>query len=1028
MQGRKLKKNRPPFLPKMYRILQINTNRSRTALDISLATALKLQADIILLSEPNKAKMVQNTAWITDDRIDAGIIILNKNLEICNHGRGDGYCYITTKEAMIFSCYSSGNRDQGQHLDSMLDEIHGHIRNNKGRCIVAGDFNAKSAFWGMNRTDSRGNILEEWIAENDTILLNEEGIPTFQSESYTSVLDLTFITPDLKELNHTWEVLDEESLSDHRFVFFTIGKQSPAHKTTTKIMGWQTNKIEMKRLLEESSGLTWETEITAGNFTNKLKDICNATMPIRSNTQHHKPVYWWNTEIANKRKECLQKRRSYTRLVKKSPLAICVQLWDSFQNARKILRTEIKKSKRTMWKKLCDEIDKDIWGDGYKIAMKNVIGYTPRPPMTIKKMEDIVQQIFIIETPTNLRKESLSVITDTHPVIENCDNDVMTPTDPVIPNCDTSSVSFTDFSLEELSQVCSKIKTRKAPGPKKIPPEILKATATNSPEYVLNIYNKLARRGEFPSQWKIAKLVLLPKGKGSSGEPTSFRPLSLLDSEGKLYEMLIADRLEKEIERTGGLSDNQFGFRKGRQTTDAILKIFGLAEEAWSYSWKYRRLCVVITLDVKNAFNCASWQQIIEVMQKREINEGLVTIVNSYLSERRLLLEAEDEDKIIDVKGGVPQGSILGPMLWNLLYDDLFRMVLPNGVTSIGFADDVALVVVAKSPEDIMYKGNMALRRVSEWMATRQLALAPHKTEAVLLTTKRKVGEIKFQLDGEEIKLNRSIKYLGIWMDTKLTFAEQVKQVIEKASRTISALTRVMPNIGGPRASKRRLLSSVVHSQILYATPAWHGVTKNKKLIGKLRSLQRTLNIRICSAYRSVSFAASGVIAGIPPIELMIQERRQRYLGIAKTEARKTLTENWQKYWDENTSGRWTYSLIPDVKTWWERPYGEVDFYLTQALSGHGCFNKYLHGKNRSATPECRYCDEEDDAHHTLFECVRWASIREQFEANTGEVFNVGCMRRKLTAKKEEWITMYKIVREIIEGKEKEERAESSQR
>ncbi|KAG5883486.1 hypothetical protein JTB14_013130 [Gonioctena quinquepunctata] len=143
-----------------------------------------------------------------------------------------------------------------------------------------------------------------------------------------------------------------------------------------------------------------------------------------------------------------------------------------------------------------------------------------------------------------------------------------------------------------------------------------------------------------------------------------------------------------------------------------------------------------------------------------------------------------------------------------------------------------------------------------------------------------------------------------------------------------------MPNIKVPRAYKRRVLRSVAQSQILYATPAWHKMTHNKKLVRKLLSVQRKMCIRICAAYRTISPEAVGVIAGVPPIDLLTKERRDKYQGMTG-DARATLLSRWKWKLAIGEYGRWIHILIPHIEEWANRPYGEVDYFLTQALSGH---------------------------------------------------------------------------------------------
>lgn len=129
----------------------------------------------------------------------------------------------------------------------------------------------------------------------------------------------------------------------------------------------------------------------------------------------------------------------------------------------------------------------------------------------------------------------------------------------------------------------------------------------------------------------------------------------------------------------------------------------------------------------------------------------------------------------------------------------------------------------------------------------------------------------------------------------------------------------------------------------------------------------------------------------------------------------------WQEKWRDGTKGRWTYRLIPDIQTWIERPYGEVDYFLTQALSGHGCFKKYLHDRRRTDTDSCNYCGRQDDVEHTLFVCPQWNEARAIYTGQTGRPFNAENMMGDLVSREEQWTWAYRAIRYFIESKGKDE-------
>lgn len=151
----------------------------------------------------------------------------------------------------------------------------------------------------------------------------------------------------------------------------------------------------------------------------------------------------------------------------------------------------------------------------------------------------------------------------------------------------------------ELSRAVWKMRSRKAPGPDGIPGKIRVRAMDFLGARLGHLFTKCLRLGQFPQQWKRAKLVLLPKAGRNADTPSAYRPICLLDEMGKLFERILAARLIQHLSRNGDLQEEQYGFRKARSTVDAVKRVRSLTEAATAEG----RMMLAISLDIKNAFN-----------------------------------------------------------------------------------------------------------------------------------------------------------------------------------------------------------------------------------------------------------------------------------------------------------------------------------------------------------------------------------------------------------------------------------------
>lgn len=285
-------------------------------------------------------------------------------------------------------------------------------------------------------------------------------------------------------------------------------------------------------------------------------------------------------------------RRTYQRSVRKSDHAHQVETnREAFATKRKELRNAIRKAQNKSWEDLCRAVETDPWGIPYIVITKHI--GRRRPGAEARGKEDVVAD--------HLFPELLTIAWYQEPQ----------PVDHADGTIDL------EFTLDELRTAAIRLSTGKAPGLDYIPNEVLRRVIIKKSRTLLGTYNVCIRQQAFLLRWKIARLVLLYKGAGKSiDEPSSYISLCLIDAAGKLLERLFLNRLDDHLSKTGMRAENQYGFRRGRSNKCAIEQLIEVATGDVRGAVQHRDLCVVVSLDVRNAFNTAPWRRIDEVVRK----------------------------------------------------------------------------------------------------------------------------------------------------------------------------------------------------------------------------------------------------------------------------------------------------------------------------------------------------------------------------------------------------------------------------
>ncbi|CAK1597196.1 unnamed protein product [Parnassius mnemosyne] len=282
-----------------------------------------------------------------------------------------------------------------------------------------------------------------------------------------------------------------------------------------------------------------------------------------------------------------------------------------------------------------------------------------------------------------------------------------------------------------------------APGLDGVSARIVRNIWMAAPRELHLVYAKCVVEGVFPKVWKDGRLIVIPKGNDKPlTDAKAYRPITLLPVLGKLLERVML-RCAPAISR--GISEYQHGFSPGRSTVTALRVLLSTA--------KYSRACYVqaIFLDISGAFDNAWWPMMMVKAKRGGCPPNIYKMLVDYFTSRRVGLFIGDRVEWKTSTMGCPQGSVLGPTLWNVLMDDLLRLPLPEGVAMTAYADDVTILIESQTRAGIESRARVTLDLVREWGLRNRLEFSSSKSTTMTVRGKLQRPPV-IKLGGESIK------------------------------------------------------------------------------------------------------------------------------------------------------------------------------------------------------------------------------------------------------------------------------------
>ena len=279
---------------------------------------------------------------------------------------------------------------------------------------------------------------------------------------------------------------------------------------------------------------------------------------------------------------------------------------------------------------------------------------------------------------------------------------------------------------------------------------------------------------------KRVKVIPITKpGKEDTIDPSKYRPISRINVGGKVLEKLLINRIMHYVYTNGLLNHNQYGFTPKKNTTDAAMAVMEFTEEGM----RQGLITILVSLDVKGAFNATWWPSILKTLQDFNCPRDLYNLTKIYLSQITAVMTTNTIQVAKEVSNGCPQRSCCGPGLWIIQYNSLLNLEFKKQTKVIAFADDLLIAVKAESVREAENITNLEMDKVTTWAKNNKLTFNEQKSKAMVISRRKRKEdqEISIYINNKMLEQIQTIKYLAIIIDSKLnlrgTHNTYIKQV-----------------------------------------------------------------------------------------------------------------------------------------------------------------------------------------------------------------------------------------------------------
>ncbi|CAK1585636.1 unnamed protein product [Parnassius mnemosyne] len=733
--------------------------------------------------------------------------------ELTESGNHYLWIYINKFALNIGGIYKPGESNVNKFLDIYSNQLE-----TRKRAIVLGDFN-------LDLLNTNNNIINylRTIEESGYEILNKVEKEYCTRETATTHTILDHVCTNLNNNMFSLSIL-ESSLSDHKQIFVEVCKYKPetlqrVHYTALDYNGLIKRCTETQHINKNCDYNYLENYIMEQIEQNKMTKTKILNLPQKD---------WINKSII----EGIERRNIYWNSLKKD--SENEDILNRYNSEKKSVSKMIRESREVYY---CNEFTK----------CKN------KP----KKMWDLINTLAVNKIKNGCAVPKLStisgIISDGCKVCETFNNYFLTIgtelANNIHPKYHTSSVHTLMYkntyqhnitlselepcSVKEVLKIINNINNHTSTGIDGISPKALKCIKNVIATDLTNCINKCLSNGLFPDSLKIAKVSPIHKS-GPKTDPSNYRPISVLPVISKVFEKVIYKRLNEYFNAKNFFIEQQYGFRSKSNTLSAAIDVVTKIKT----NIDRKHVCLGIFIDLKKAFDTVSHSKLLQKLNNIGITGTALDMLASYLANRQQIVQISNyKSGPQQITCGIPQGSILGPLLFLTYINNIVNLNL-SGHLSL-YADDTCLFYFAHSIHEIISQAQKDLDILNEWFSYNLLTINVTKTSFMVFCAKNKKIPTYTPLKINNITLKRSKKekYLGLLLDDKLIWDSHIDKIASKLASLTGALRKVSNCI--PYKIKSTVYNALAKPHLEYLIEIWGSAAQTH--ISKLQRAQSKL-------------------------------------------------------------------------------------------------------------------------------------------------------------------------------------------